>query len=150
MATKWLTVHDRLTQLLPTLPGWAGVEVFVGRAVTGDAPTDYVTVGYAQLEDSGGDFSHEPHSGGWGTNEVGSVRCELVCSSGDPTDMDTLRVRAFTLIDELEAEIRRDQTLGVLRPGSTSRLVVDVVPSQTTAGAQHRLAFTLEYLTVTD
>lgn len=123
---------------------------FAGRAVTGDAPTDYVTVGYAQLEDSGGDFSHEPHSGGWGTNETGSVRCELVCQSGDPSDMTRLRNKAFGLIDELEAEIRRDQTLGVLRQGSTSRLVVDVIPVQDSTGAQQRLAFSLEYLTVTD
>lgn len=150
MATQWLTVHDRLLTLLPTLQGWGGVTVFSGRAVTGDAPTAYVTVGYAQLEDSGGEFSHEPHSAGWGTNEAGSVRCELVCESGDPADIATLRTRAFDLIDALEVEIRRDQTLGVLRPGSTTRLVVDVVPVQDSTGAQQRLAFSVEYLTVTD
>lgn len=147
MATRWLTVHDRLIETLKTL--WWDVAVFEGRAVTGDAPTDYATVGYVPLEDSGGDFSHSPHSDGWGTRETGSVRGELVVQSGD-ADLRPLRVRAFGLVDQLEAEIRRDQTLGVLPAGSTTRLTVDVLPSQTTAGAAQRLTFSLEYETTTD
>jgi hypothetical protein len=148
VATLWPTVHDRLVTLLPTLPGWYGVDVFDGPTVTGDAPTDYASVGYVQLEGSAGSYEFERHSDGWGTTELGAVRCEVVTAAGD-TDIVGARARAFALIDALEASIRADQTLGVLPTASTCRLVVDVLPAQTTAGAVQRLAFTVEYTATT-
>lgn len=144
MATQWPVVHARLVALLPTLPGWSDVQVFDGPPITGDSPTDYVTVGYAVDEGSAGSFSHERSGGGYQVEETGTVRCELV-SLGGETDLLEVRASAFALMDALEVAIRTDQTLGVMPQGSTSALDVDVVPSQTNRGAQQRLPFTVRY-----
>lgn len=146
MATQWPIVHARLTQILPTLTGWDGVEVFDGPAVTGDAPTSYVTVGYAQDEDSAGSFTKEraPLIDGL-DEETGAVRCELVVWSGD-ADLGPVRAHAFDLIDALDAVVSADQTLGVLMPSSTARVVVDVLPVQNQSGVVQRLPFSVEYL----
>lgn len=149
MATLWPTVHARLVTLLPTLTGWSGVEVYDGPPVTGDAPTVYATVGFVLYEDSAGSYSFEPHSEGWGTTEVGAIRGEIVASTG-ATDLPGVRAQAFALADAFEASIRADRTLGgTLPPVSSSRLVVDVLPAQTQAGATQRLPFTFEYTSTT-
>lgn len=148
MASQWPVVHARLVALLPSLPGWSGVKVFDGPSVSGGAPTSFVTVGFAELEESAGTFSTERAGNGFQVIETGSVRCELVSYSG-ATGLAPVRAKAFALLDALEQEIRRDQTLGVLPPASTTSLVVDVLPAQSTAGAAQRLAFSVEYLTTT-
>lgn len=148
MGTQWPVVHARLVALLPSLTGWSGVPVYDGPPVTGDAPTDYCTVGFALNEDSAGNFEHERSGNGFQVQESGGVRCELVVTTGD-TDLPTVRARAFTLMDAVEETIRADQTLGVLSPASTTALTVDVVPAQSTSGAQQRLVFTVGYFTVT-
>lgn len=144
MATQWPRVHARLVALLPTLPGWGGVQVFDGQPVTGDTPLDFATVGHVSDEPSAGTFSHERAGNGFQVEETGAVRCELVSWVGN-TDLPSVRVRAFALIDALEVAIRTDQTLGILPPASTSSLEVDVQPIQSTSGAQQRLAFSVRY-----
>jgi hypothetical protein len=144
VATQWPVVHARLVALLPTLAGWESVRVFDGPPVTGETPDAYVTVGYALGEDTAGTFSHERAGNGFQVEETGEVRCELVAVTG-ATDLASVRTRAFALIDAFEETIRADQRLGVLTAGSTSSLVVDVLPAQTTAGAQQRLPFSLNY-----
>lgn len=148
MATQWPLIHARLVELLPTLAGWEDVPAFDGPPITGDTPRDYVTVGYVIAEDSAGTFSHIRSGGGYQVEETGGIRCELVSTVGE-TDLATVRARAFALLDALEQEIRRDQTLGVLSTEGTSALDVDVVPVQTTSGAQQRLVFTIQYFTRT-
>lgn len=145
MATQWPVVYARLLTLLPALPGWAEVDVRDGPGVDAQV-LDYCTVGHAYEERSAGTFSHERHGNGFQVEETGSIRCELVTSSGD-TDPQAVRVSAFALIDELEEAIRADQTLGVLSKGSTTALVVDVAPRQSRAGASQRLPFTVNYFT---
>jgi hypothetical protein len=147
MATQWPVVHARLVALLPTLAGWPQF-VYDGPPVTGDVPTSYATVGYVLNEVSAGSFSQTRSGDGFRVEETGGIRCELVTSTGD-TDLATVRAQAFALMDVLEQAIRADQTLGVMAPASTAALTVDVVPSQSTAGAVQRLPFTLDYFTVT-
>lgn len=144
--SSWRTVHARLVELLPTLPGWSGVPVFDGPPVTGEVPQAYCTVGFAFEEDSAGSFEHERAGNGFQLEETGGVRCELVATVGE-TDLARVRALAFDLLDEVEKTIRADQTLGVLPPASTTNLAVDVVPAQTTTGAQQRLPFTVGYFT---
>jgi hypothetical protein len=149
MAAAWPLLKRRLVVLLPTLPGWSGVSVFSGQPVTGESPTEFCTVGYVEGEDFGGSYEQTRNGeGGWqgALEEAGTVRCELVLWSGDANDQDVLEARAFALVDAWEAEVSRDETLGVLGPASTSSLAVDVQPVQNPNGAAQRLTVTLTYL----
>jgi hypothetical protein len=62
-------------------------------------------------------------------------------------DLPTVEARAFALVDAWEAEVSRDETLGVLSSPSSSSLAVDIQPLQTNAGATQRLVVTLTYFT---
>lgn len=148
MSAAWPRVVDRLVSLLPTLPGWSGVVVFDGPPVTQDAPPTFVTVGYVVGEDFGGTYEQTRNGeGGWqgALTESGTVRSEVVCATGD-VDLPAMRAKAFALVDAWEAEVSRDETLGVLGASSTSSLSVDVQPAQTDRGTVQRLTVTLSYL----
>jgi hypothetical protein len=146
VSAAWPLVKRRLVELLPTLDGWDAVEVYDGPPVTSDAPRAYVTVGYVLDEDFGGSYSQTRNGSGWqgGQEESGTVRSEVVCSTGE-VDIADVEDRAFALVDAWEAEVGKDERLGVLGPSSTSSLAVDVQPVQTTTGAQQRLIVTLTY-----
>lgn len=146
MASQWPRLHAALVATLPTLPGWSVVEVFDGPPVTGNVPTSYCTVGHAQLEDSAGSYETTLAGNGFQLEESGLVRCELVVFDGG-TDVTALRVRAFGLLDALDAAIRANRTFGVLSPEATTDLAVDVVPVQSQAGAVQRLPFSVLYFT---
>lgn len=143
MSAAWPVVKRRLVNLMPTLPGWSQVSVYDGPPVTGEVPTAYITVGYVVGEDFGGTYEQSRGVGNL-LEELGSVRCELVCSTGN-VDLASVESTSFALVDALEQSIANDQTLGVLHPSSTSSLAVDVQPAQTTAGATQRLTVTLNY-----
>lgn len=143
MSAAWPVLVDRLVALLPGLPGWSGVQVFDGPPVTGDAPPSYVTVGFVVGEDIGGSYEQVRGVGNL-LEESGQIRSEVVCTTGE-VDLPAMRARAFALVDAWEAEIARDQTLGVLAPSSTSSLAVDVQPLQTDRGTTQRLTATLVY-----
>ena len=147
MAAAWPRVVNRLVAWLPTLPGWADVAVYDGPPVTGDTPGSFVTVGYVPGEDFGGSYEQTRNGeNSWqgALEEAGSVRCELVCWTGD-VGLAAQRAAAFALIDAWEAALSADERLGVLPPSSTSSLSVDVQPVQNSAGAAQRLTVTLSY-----
>lgn len=150
MAAAWPRVVDRLVSWLPSLPGWSQVTVYDGLPVTGDNPTTFVTVGYVEGEDFGGTYEQTRNGeDGWqgALEESGTVRCELVCWTGD-TDLPGRRSAAFALVDAWEAGVSADETLGgVLGRSSSSSLAVDVQPVQNSNGAAQRLTVTLSYFT---
>lgn len=148
MAAQWPVLYARLLELLPSLPSWGDVPVFDGPPVTGATPEAWATVGFAQLEDSAGTYLTDRSSIDGLIDETGSIRCELVARTG-VVDIASVRARVFALLDELGAAMRADQTLGVLSPGSTTRLEVDVIPIQDSTGAVQRVAFNVSYLTST-
>lgn len=148
MSAAWPQVVNRLTTVLPTLPGWSGVPVYDGPPVTADAPPTYVTVGFVLGEDFGGSYEQTRNGdGGWqgALVEAGTVRCEVVSATGN-VDLPAVRTKTFALVDSWEEWVSADETLGVLGASSVSSLAVDVVPAQTTAGSSQRLAVTLTYL----
>jgi hypothetical protein len=145
VSAAWPLVKRRLVELLPTLDGWDAVEVYDGPPVTADVPSDYVTVGWVLGEDIGGSYT-QTRDGQIRTSleETGTIRSEVVCTSGE-TDIAEVETRAFALVDTWEAEVSKDETLGVLDPSSTSSLAVDVQPLNQTTGATQRLTVTLTY-----
>ncbi len=147
MAAAWPLLLDRLIVLLPTLPGWGGVVVYDGEPVTSEYPPEYVTVGFVPGEDFGGSYEQTRNGTGWqgALEETGTIRSELVVWSGDSDQLPAHRARAFALVDAWEAEVSRDERLGVLAPSSTSSLAVDVQPAQTEDGSAQRLIVTLTY-----
>lgn len=148
MATQWPLVVQRLLVMLPALPGWSGVKVYDGLPVTGDAPSDYVTVGYVS-SDVAGSYQTVMSPDGYQWEETGVVRSELASVSGDG-DLSEVRGRMFGLLDALDASIRADRTLGgVLSREATTELVVDVMSVQNSAGAAQSVVFTVHYFTVT-
>ena len=147
MATQWPLIVARLLALLPTLPGWSGVTVIDGPLVSADVPTDYVTVGYV-ADDQAGTYNTTQDPNGFQYIEVGTIRSQLNCSTGD-SDLVGMRARAFALIDSLDAAIRADRRLGVLSPAGTSELEVEVLSMQNANGTASSLVFTLLYQTVT-
>jgi hypothetical protein len=148
MPAAWPLLLDRLVVLLPTLPGWTGVVVYDGEPVTSEYPPEYVTVGFVPGEDFGGSFEQTRNAEtGWEgcLSESGTVRSEIVVWSGDSNQLAAHRARAFALVDAWEAEVSRDESLGVLGRPATSSLAVDVQPVQEN-GAAARLVVTLTYL----
>lgn len=148
MSAAWPLVKRRLVELLPTLPGWSGVAVYDGPPVTADAPDAYCTVGYVVGEDFGGSYEQtRTAEGGWEgcLEEAGTIRSEVVCATGN-VDLPAMELRAFQLVDAWEAEVSRDETLGVLHPSASASLAVDVQPLQTDRGTVQRLTVTLTYL----
>ena len=145
MSVAWLAAKNKLLALAPTLDGWDTVSVYDGPVVTGDAPTEWFSVGFVPDEDFGGSFEQTYMSGGL-VEESGTVRSELVCWTGD-TDLPTVQARAFALFDALQAAVHADDSLGgVLTGGGSASLAVDVQPDQSTGGAAQRLTVTLSYL----
>jgi hypothetical protein len=152
MAAAWPAVVAKLVEHVPVLmaatDGWDDGVVYDGEPVTGDAPTEYVTVGYVEGEDFGGSYEQTRNGeGGWqgALEESGTVRSELVSWTGD-NDIPGMRARAFALVDAWEAWVSSDETLGVLGPSSISSLAVDVQPIQNANGSAQRLTVTLTYL----
>jgi hypothetical protein len=143
VSVAWPTVKAGLLTLLPTLPAFAAVEVFNGRVITADVPADYVTVAWVPGEDFGGSFEQLDELGGLLT-ETGTVRSEIVCSSGD-VDLPVVEARAFALFGAWQAAVRADGTLGVLPQGSAMTLACDAQPEQTDRGSVQRLVVTLTY-----
>jgi len=141
--TAWPTLYARLLVRLPQLTGWSAVQVFDGPPVTGDVPTDYCTVGFVIREDFAGSFDTEIGPGDL-TVESGTIRSEIVCSTGD-VDLPTVRGRAFALADAWRAETVANPTWGVLNQGSATSIAIDVEPAQTSAGSVQRLTVTLSY-----
>lgn len=145
MSAAWPLIKRRLVEHLPNLPGWSQVAVYDGPPVTGDSPTDFVTVGFVRGEDFAGSYEQTPPVGPWSMEEAGTLRSELVCATGD-TDLPGMELRAFALVDAWQEWVTADPKLGVLNPSSTASLAVDVQPQQTTAGAVQRLVVTVSYL----
>lgn len=144
MAVAWPTVRARLAAALPAVVG-ASVTVYDGPVVTGDSPSAYLTVGYQPStdEDSAGSYEQtQTGPSGYLSEETGTVLLELGAITGDSTVPS-----AFATADAIHSWLQANQTLGVLSPGSTSSLAVEVLQAQTTAGAVQRLLLTLSYFT---
>lgn len=142
MRTIWGDVVDRALVLLPTLPGWSDVTVYDGPVSDKAFPKDFVTVGFVDGEDVSGSFEPTPMLGDI-EEEVGSLRSELVCQTGD-NDLSGMRRRAFGFVNALKAELVRDPTFGVPDVLSMS-LSADMLPVQNGEGSAVRVALILSY-----
>lgn len=144
MAVAWPTVRARLATALPAVVG-SSVTVYDGPVVTKDSPPAYLTVAHQPSVDdpsAGGYEQTQTGPGGFASEESGTVLLELAAVTGDSSVPDV-----FTTADAVHAWVQADQTLGVLTPGSTASLAVDVLQAQNTAGAVQRLLLTLSYFT---
>lgn len=144
MAVAWPTVRARLATALPAVVG-SSVTVYDGPVVTGDNPPSYLTVAHqpsVEDETAGSYEQTQTGPGGYLSEETGTVLLEVGAITGDSEVPD-----AFTTADAIHSWVQADQTLGVLSPGSTSSLAVEVLQAQTTAGAVQRLLLTLTYFT---
>lgn len=144
MATAWPTVRDRLFAAMPGVVG-PSVTVFNGPVVTGDNPPAYLTVGHQPSveEESAGSYEQaQTGPGGYVAEESGTVLLELGAVTGD-----SVVPSVFDTADQIATWVQTDQTLGVLSPGSTSSLSVEVLQEQSTAGAAQRLLLALNYFT---
>lgn len=144
MATQWPLVVARLVELLPTLPGWSAASVIDGQQIA-DLPAGPIcTVGFVE-DDSAGSYSEATSMvGNVFSTEDGEVRCRLVTAAGE-AEISGPRVSGFALIDALRDYMRATPLLGILPPGSTTALSVQVASAQNAQGAGQRLDFTLSY-----
>jgi hypothetical protein len=149
MATQWPLVKARLLELLPTLNGWANVEVYNGPPV-GDGVADaYCTVGYVPGDEHSGTGTTTLHGDGFQSSETGQILGQIVVASGDD-GLETVEAAAFNLYDALDASVRADRRLGgVLSQEGTTDLQFDVLPIAQGDGAVTTVVFTLSYFTVT-
>jgi hypothetical protein len=143
MAVAWPTIRARLAAALPAVVG-PDVRVYNGPVVTGDTPPAYLTVAdQPSVEDeSAGTYEQAQTLDGYAAQETGTVLMELAAVTGDTVVPD-----AFATASAISAWVQADQTLGVLSPGSTSSLSVEVLQAQNKAGAVQRLLLTLNYFT---
>ena len=92
---------------LPNLPGWGGVAVFDGAAVTRGDTREWVTVGYVPDADSSLSFEAVPTAQNT-TTETGTVDCQLVVAADD---IAAARARALGLIAAWSQWLVTDRTL---------------------------------------
>ena len=148
MAALWPLLQTRLFNLLPTLPGYAGVAVYDGPPVADDGAKFYVTVGHIDdgtgLDGSAGSYQTTPGQVDGLIDESGSLDLEFVVWTGD-VDLPTVRTACYALVDTLEATIRADQTLGLFLPGAVTQMTVNVIPQQAPSGSEQRLIVTVTY-----
>jgi len=142
----WPGVVSYLLTTLPTLPGWSAVDVYDGEPVTGSDPTDWCSVGYI-TDDHGGTFTRNNNPDGSGVDEVGDVRCDLTCQSGD-SGLAAVRARAFGLASALDRKLAADDTLGgVLSQNGTVTLTVGVLSIEAPTGVAQSLSLVVAYTT---
>lgn len=139
----WPVIKARLVTALPTLPAFATTTVYDGPPT--DRPGQYLTVGYVEGGEFGGEFDMPDSPIDTLRDELGSVIGEIVAWSGDDT-LPALQDATFALFNAIDAWVRADQTLGVMPSGATAVLGGAFVPVLTKqAGATARLALTLTY-----
>jgi hypothetical protein len=138
----WPRVQDRLVTVLPAV--LVGAKVYGGPVVAGEKPARYLTVGCQPSTDgqSAGTYEQAQTLDGYAAQESGTVLMELAAVTGSTTLPD-----AFESASAISAWVQADQTLGVMTPGSTSSLSVEVLQAQNKAGAVQRLLLTLNYFT---
>lgn len=144
MAVAWPIVKARLASALPAVVG-STVTVIDGPVLSGNNPTAYLTIGHqpsVEDETAGSYEQTRTPLGGFVAEETGTILMELAAVTGNPQVPDS-----FTTADAVHAWVQADQTLGVLTPGSTSTLSVEVLEAQNRAGAVQRLLLTLTYNT---
>lgn len=145
MSAQWPRVKAWAAAKLPTLAGWTGVTVIDGAPSTGDRAEKYAIVGWSPPDGDGGEFRNVGDPDGFQLQESGALLLYLVCQGGD-ADPAGYAASVFALYDALEAEVRRDRTLGgTLSPNSTADLSAVPALGQTSAA----LLVTLTYFTVT-
>lgn len=149
MSAQWPVVVARLVALLPTLPHWGGVQMFDDAAYDLKAAT-YATIGHATdgTSTTRGHYTKTLAPDGFRYIEQGSVACQITTDDDGP-NVTSLTTLVFGLIDDLEAAIRGDRTLGVLSQEGVASLTVDVSSLQTIPDTSTTLAFAVDYLTVT-
>ena len=147
-APRWTDVYAGLLALLPTLPEFAGVEIYDGQPVTQDLPMRWVTVGY-ENNDAAGQFQQVRDPSGFATQEAGEVLLHVACNTGD-TDPTITRTQAFTLVGALQTAITDDPSLmGHLPPASVLTLSSQVMSVQNSQGSASSLLVTVHYQTLT-
>lgn len=144
MAVAWPTIRARLAAALPTIVG-STFTVYDGPVLTGDSPDRYLTIAHqpSAEDDSAGSYAlTQTGPGGYLSEENGTVLMELGGVTGDPDVPDV-----FAAADAIHGWVQVDQTLGVMNPGSTSSVSVEVLQAQNADGAVQRLLLVLTYFT---
>lgn len=147
MSAKWPAVKGWLVTSFTGLTSLAnGGKVFDGPPATKAAPLRFVTVGFVQ-DDNGGTFSQQSEYDGLVWSETGDVRSKIVVNSGSAATSST-QGAAFAIVDELNALIEKDHTLGgTLSPEGTVSVAVDVLQIGNARGTATELVLTLTYTT---
>lgn len=147
MAVRWPLVKAWLVDSFAALPSMSGGMVFGGVPVTKAAPTRFVTVGFVE-DDNAGTFEVQPDYDGSVNSEVGEVRSKIVVNTGGSGV--TAEEAAFSIVDEINAAIYADQTLGgLLSPEATAFCSVDVLAISNARGTATELVHVLRYTTTT-
>lgn len=153
----WPVVKQAVFDLLPTLPGFAGVQVYYGQPLTDKGGPKWVSVGWSSLGPlggtrgvGGGDLgsfdgdTDETVDRLWA--ERGSVACEFVVWSGDEEAASTVETDAFALVNTFQRSVRLDPTLGGALPrASRTSLSAEVMSAQDKSGATQRLIVSVNY-----
>ena len=147
MGSAWPPVVTAMVGILPTLPGWSGVQVFDGPPNTEQEFGSYITVGHQVGSDTGGSFTQDYADDGIFWQEAGDVVCRLVVQTGD-NDLPTVRTNLFALLDPLQQHLQADRWLGgVLSADGWSNLTVDPLVVEDSSGTAMSLLITLHYYT---
>lgn len=148
-AAQWPVIYARLLVWLPALAAFQTepTPVYDGPPVSADQTLTFMTVGYAEGEDSAGSYSQERAGNGFQTTETGFIRCEVYAGNGDGS-LTAARAAAFALVDAIQTALIADQTLGVFPQGTLLSMSVD--PHSVLAeGAAQYLPLSIQYVVTT-
>jgi len=149
---QWPIIYNRLLTWMPARPAFAACPVYDGPEIDGQQTDTFCTVGYVR-ESSGGDgsagtFSQDRSGNGFQTVETGVIHGEIYAGNGDG-NLAAARTAAFALVDDIQAGLVADQTLGILPQGTSMWLTVDPLSPSTAAGVAQWLPLSINYIVTT-
>lgn len=144
MTPRWPDVYAALLAGLPTLPAFVSIPVYDGEPVSQENPPQWVTIGFV-TDEGAGTFQQTADPSGFGTVEVGEIRCHIAANAGD-IDMTITRAQAFALFGAWQAWVFNNPTLDGRVPGcQVLNLAAQVETAQNSQGSASGLIVTVSY-----
>jgi len=129
----------------------AGLPVFDGPVITGDANRSALFIGYDGGGEEGSDFNATDTTQAWAgiglrrRNEDYSIVCSIIVFTGDTGSWKNARDAAFGLLDQVGELLRATPSLGLSSPSTAELMPGAYFQEPGPRGYQARIVFTIHH-----